>query len=624
MKEEVIIDINLEQEKDNFTKLASLKSAITTTQQSVSELKKAYKDGNVTLKEYTQEVVRLEANQKKLSAAYTETQRKVTGLKNPFDDLKKSIKEQSEQINIAGISLKSFVNPVTATVAILGGLFKAYTSSTIGAKDFEFASNQLGAALSILNNDFAKLLRTSDQDGSGFLAFLSDIGVGLLSVITNNPGIVLTADRIAKLKEELEDLVILEQTVRGDNAERLAQNAELLQQVQDSQVAYTEKIHLTGEAIINLRKNEEALLDIKKQQLSRLEEEFEKDKENKTLQLEIERRKTEIDRITTDTERKVNNILKLESNITDQNKKQLEADYQKEISLQNQITLQESLTKKRLEDFAAQTGKSISDVKKGLTTGVQGTMNNLREANSPIEEDQGVKTFKEASDARRKIAKDEAKDITNTQQTTIQAASQAMQQYLQQSSDAGIGILKGFIASTLRAVKIQFEAMILGQELSTKGFFGFITAGIEIGILEAAFAAAETALTSFAGGGKLAVSGSRIMNNHGIPVNGPNGDNRLIYAKIDEAVLNGTQIERLGGPAALAAAGVPGYNKYQRSFATGGQLGFETRSAFGNATASTALSRLSREFQKLRVAVVIEDVEAKSAQRAQIRDRSNV
>lgn len=318
-KETVILDFQV-QEADAISSLEKTKKSIIELKREQSDLNKAYKEGSVSLDQYAKETVQLEATLKKQQASYNTLQRTVTGLKNPFDKLSESIKDQAQQVTVAGVSLSSFANPATATIAVLGGLFKAYSSSTIGAKDLTFASNQLSAAMAIASNQFAGFI-SSAKDGEGFFSRLS---FSLTRDFFGGTTAALAAST-ASIKEQLEDLGREEISIRADINERLEQNAELLAKVQDSQVKYSEKVHLTGEAIANLRQNEQDLVGVKEKQLKQLEFLLSIDKENEDLQTAVLEKNKEISRVKSDTERKIQSIIKLESNLLDANNKQLDA-----------------------------------------------------------------------------------------------------------------------------------------------------------------------------------------------------------------------------------------------------------------------------------------------------------
>lgn len=237
-----------------------------------------------------------------------------------------SIKDAAKELNVFGVNvgavgdkLSSFVNPATAVVAVLGALGAAYARSTTGAKDLEFASTQLSIATGLLANNFAELV-TSSEDGEGLLTTALN---ALLFKI--DAGLAIQSKVLALAQEQMEDLQREEIRIRGIVNERLADNQELLTQIQDSQTSYNEKIHLTGQIISNITKNEDELKAAVSERLAIAQRQLNADQENEDKQrvvLEIER---ELSNISKDAERRRQAILRLESNITDENNKQLKA-----------------------------------------------------------------------------------------------------------------------------------------------------------------------------------------------------------------------------------------------------------------------------------------------------------
>jgi predicted nuclease with TOPRIM domain len=82
VKQEVIIDLKL----DGFQDLEKLKVAIVQNKEEQKQLQAAYKQGQITVKEFASEQVRLEANLKKNQTEYRNTQQAVTGVKTKFDE----------------------------------------------------------------------------------------------------------------------------------------------------------------------------------------------------------------------------------------------------------------------------------------------------------------------------------------------------------------------------------------------------------------------------------------------------------------------------------------------------------------------------------------------------------
>lgn len=330
MKEELLISVEIERDDDDFRQLAQLKSAMTGMKEEQKALNQAFKEGKITRQEHSNEIVRLEANYKKINATYQETQRKVTGLKAPFQDIKTALSDQAKQVNVAGLSLSNFANPVTATVALLGGLFKAYSSSTIGAKDLSFAQNQLSAATRLLTNDFASLFSSADA-GEGFFSQITNFVLAGIS-----PAAAAISKFSAENLEKLEDLTREEKKIRGEINERLSENQELTTKIQDSQTDINEKVHSAGLIIDNIRKNETDLLDVKKQQLELLNKQLGVDKENDDLKTTILDTEQEISRIQKDSTRQVEAVNRMQSNILETEQKRVQTAKEQNAEIEKQ------------------------------------------------------------------------------------------------------------------------------------------------------------------------------------------------------------------------------------------------------------------------------------------------
>lgn len=360
-KETIILDLQVDQ-GSAISELEKTKKSIIQLKQEQKELTDAYKKGNVTLEEYASESVRLESILKKQQSTYNNVQKSVTGVKTQLDKLIDSNKKISAEfanaaknINVAGVSvgdlttkIASFANPATAAVAIVGALGAAYARSTVGARDLTFAQNQLASATTIVTNEFAALF-SSAEDGEGAVT-------GILNSLLNAlgpAGIALAAQSkaVALAEEELEDLRRNEIIARGVINERLADNQELLTKIQDSQTEYNEKIHLTGEVISNLRKNEEDILVLKNQQLAAIDKQLAGDSTNEKLLDERALKLQEISAIVKDTERKVGGIQRLESNLKDTEDKRLDTIRKQNLSLSEQNKLeQDRAAFKKLEE----------------------------------------------------------------------------------------------------------------------------------------------------------------------------------------------------------------------------------------------------------------------------------
>lgn len=615
MREEVIINLDLQQDEGDYAKLAQLKGSLINIKEEQARLNKAYKDGNITVKELASETVRLEANQKKLSNAYTETQRKITGLKSPFEKLNESIKEQANQVQVAGFSLASFANPVTATVGLLGGLFKAYASSTIGAKDLEHASTALNSALNMTANSVAAIISGGGEGGEGFFSKLAKtFNAAVFGLNT-----AILGEVSANIKEQLDDLGREEIMIRSEVNQRLEDNAVILAKMAESQVDITEKQALAGEAIRNLRANEEALLGVKEKQLKALEFALALDKENETLQDAVLMKEQEISNIKRDVERKVQAIIKLESNLVDAANNQAAAEAKKTAELEKQKKL---LTETNEQIIIKGTENNIKKIEQDQELFAKSVQMAIDLGNMETEIDK--QTVDENYEYRKKKADEEfekEKERRTKSLTFVKGITEGITGILvaglQSNAEIGKQILKSYLITVARMLKGWLITKVIGESFASPdsvlsfGVTGAIRAGVMTALIEGAFAGIESFIAGFAQGG--VVSGTKIEDRHGKRIKRSNGDNRLVTVKTGEVILNERQQAALGGDETFRKLGVPG-------FAHGGYV-----PALANPSPEyDMIKRLMYAMNKRQVAVVIEDVELKMSQRARIREQATL
>lgn len=331
-KETIILDFQVEQ-GSAIQELERTKKSILQIKQEQTELTKAYKAGNVTLEEYVTETVRLEAILKKQQSTYTNTQKSVTGVKTKMDDLIKSNQNLNKSLehglnnatifgtNLGGLknSVTALANPITATVAIVGALGAAYARSTIGAKDLEFASNQLGAATTILTNEFASLI-SSSEDGEGAFSKITD---QLLSALS--PALAARSKAIALALEAVGNLSQAELDIRGNVSDRLSENQDIISEINNEQTEFNKKLQLTDQLEQNIRRNTQELLVIKGEQLKSAQNILEADSQNSDKQRAVKIVEKEIDKILLDESKKLNSIDVLTNNIRSNEDKRLSA-----------------------------------------------------------------------------------------------------------------------------------------------------------------------------------------------------------------------------------------------------------------------------------------------------------
>jgi uncharacterized protein YoxC len=357
-KEEIILEFKVEQ-GDALTELEKTKKSIVLIKQEQKELNKAYAKGAITVEEYSQESVRLEGILKKQQSTYNNIQKSVTGVKTQMDKLiesnkkisndlsktSKSFQDAAANINIAGTNvgalttrLASFSNPATAAVGVVSLLGAAYARSTIGAKDLAFAQTQLSEAITLVTNQFAGLI-SSSEDGEGLVTKLFN---GTLSAVNNNPLFLafrlmgLDLEKVAKeskklalISEQLEDLRRDELDLRNQANDRLGDNQELMTEIQSDQTSYNEKLEKTDKLIANIRTNQAFIKFNLQQQLALMDQKVGSNQADEALldaKLAIEK---EISALDKDSNRKAGAAERLRQNLAEQEAKRLKAEAEK-------------------------------------------------------------------------------------------------------------------------------------------------------------------------------------------------------------------------------------------------------------------------------------------------------
>lgn len=370
-KEEIILEFTIDQGKA-FDDLTRVRKSMQLIKEEQKELQKAYSKGTITLEEYVQEQVRQEQILKREQKTYADLTKVINTNSNSLDaqrlklsqltaernrtnkstaegvkqvqaldkqilklnqDISKaeqkggdfrrsigtytqSIKDAAGQINIAGVNvgsltsqLAAFANPATAAVGITTALFTAYARSTIGAKDLEYAQNQLSAATEILTNDFAAFI-SSVEDGDGAISKFTTSALIYLSPVAG-----ALAKISADAKELLEDLGREELEIRAGIADRLEENQELLTFISDEQQSINDKLNATNVIEANLINNKAEIVDIlekEKAQLVILQKINVNDEKLKTAILQ---KKLEIQRVETQTTKQIEKNNKLQDDL---------------------------------------------------------------------------------------------------------------------------------------------------------------------------------------------------------------------------------------------------------------------------------------------------------------------
>lgn len=180
----------------------------------------------------------------------------------------KSIQEAAGNLNIMGTNvgalgtkLTSFLNPATAAVGIVTALGAAYARSSIGAKDLEFASNQLGAAVGILTDKFAGLF-SSVEDGEGLLSSLLN---GILFNLS--PTLAVMSKISAQAVEDLNTIREQAGLVQAGVNERLANTADLMEDVPNTELTIQKRLEAAQKIRDNITDNTRDLLELKNKEI---------------------------------------------------------------------------------------------------------------------------------------------------------------------------------------------------------------------------------------------------------------------------------------------------------------------------------------------------------------------
>jgi hypothetical protein len=496
-KEEVVFELSIEP-ADAFTELEKFKKAILDTKKEQKDLNDALKKGQITQKEYVQESVRLEANLKRQQSAYNNVQKSVTGVKTQLDklidsnkkisnDLKKtgdSFQQVAGQINIAGTNLGSlttrlgsFINPATAVIGVTGALYSAYARSTIGAKDLEFASNQLSAATTILTNKFASLV-SSAEDGEGLFSKL--LG-GLLFQLDPETG---TLSRLAAFNaERLEEAGRKELEVRSQVSERLSENQEKLTQIADEQTSINDKIRLSGEIEENLRKNKTELVAVLTEQRGIIEQQLAIDKENDAIKTQLLQKDKEINKVNADTEKRIQGQLRATQNLLEARTKQAAEDF----------TALGAIGKAGAIDTGGTSTKNVSG--SGITSQANAQIDSKKALNDALKELDTQRLADEKERAEQEVKISQAADLAKLESAaTVFTAAAGL---AKEGSDLQrVLALTGIAADTGKAIAGGVSA---SQSIPYPG--NLVAMASTIAAVLANIATAKTYLEGFAGGG---------------------------------------------------------------------------------------------------------------------------
>lgn len=173
---------------------------------------------------------------------------------------------------------KSFINPVTASIGLIGALGAAYLKTGRGAKDLARASDRLDSALNDLNNSVADFVGATGERGllDGVLQVLQTRFLGLASTIRSN--------LIVAIKEQVREFELLElQTNR--TAKALLDQAEQQRQIRDDERnSFSERTEANQKLLDLINERESIRIATQEKQVANLKVLLNLDKDNVELQ----------------------------------------------------------------------------------------------------------------------------------------------------------------------------------------------------------------------------------------------------------------------------------------------------------------------------------------------------
>lgn len=275
VKENIRLQQNIKKEQDQkktlIRTIETESNSRNSLRQRIGSLVKEYDNLNIKTAEGTK---RADALQKELAQLNDQLNKgsKSAGLfKDNIGKYPDTFGPAIQNIRVAGVSvgdlgtkLASFANPATAALGIVSALGAAYARSTAGAKDLEFAQNQLAAATTLVSNAFAEFI-SSSEEGEGIVSSFINSVIARFSPATAN--VVKFA---ANLKEEFEDLGRTESKIRAEANKLVEKNQELLEEIADDQTKLNQKLIDANIIEGNLEANKKNILGVLKEQLSNL------------------------------------------------------------------------------------------------------------------------------------------------------------------------------------------------------------------------------------------------------------------------------------------------------------------------------------------------------------------
>lgn len=207
-----------------------------------SQLRKERDAVNISTKEGTELVQKLNIAIDKNNKTIKDNSSALEKQRQNVGNYTNSIKDAASELNVFGVNVGSvtsnmakFLNPATAAVGILGALGAAYARSSIGAKDLEFAQNQLSFAIDLAADSFANLF-SSVEDGEGIVSQFLNSLLFKLDATT-----AILSNIAARAKEDLNTIAEEQALAQELINERLAKNAEYLADIANKELTIEQR-----------------------------------------------------------------------------------------------------------------------------------------------------------------------------------------------------------------------------------------------------------------------------------------------------------------------------------------------------------------------------------------------
>lgn len=632
IKEDVLVSIQLEQDEGAFKKLADLKNVLIENKKAQNQLNEDFRKGRITSKEYASDIVRLDANHKKLNAEYSTTQRSVTGLKNPFDRLNESTLKQSGLIEklipgfgsastamqsasttAKGLTLAEYA--LLAPLALIGAALLALTAYFKGSEE---GQDKLAKVMAVGKVVFDSVLVVVEKLGEALFSIGEVVASGVGAVID------FFAPRVGKL---------LSDTIKSGAA-----IADLLDMIEANENALIVKRAETDRRVSELR--EKAIQSEGAQKRAFVEEAIKLEKQLAAEELKqanlklshFEREAKSSGRLTEEQKKQraelTATIIEKEAQAFDATRK-----FQKELEKLKDEEVKKNDERRKLDaeneaiDRANRHASSreadeieLADLSTRQETEleIRGTFDQAIVSASESIKNTILSHNKEKIAADAEVLKAK-KEFVNAELGVVQILSTGLSQLANKSKALAIAAIIvqkaaaiGNIISNIfvaNAKAIAASPLTFGQPWVA---VNSIAGGIAVAGAVSSGADAIGQINSAKGFASSGITGTKINSTHGKRINRSNGDNLLATVKIGEVILNERHQAMLGGDDTFKRIGVPGF----------ANSGLVSSSNLGVGNDSSVLRDIVNKINTIQTVLVVERFEEVQGRKIEVKERA--